>query len=95
MKNVLLVDDHSIVRQGLRNLIALEPDLAVTGEAASGLEAIQVAVLASVAVAKNGARLSKGFGFGATRKQSRKHKQGQHLLYLVTSTPSSPGCQGA
>ena len=42
MKNVLLVDDHSIVRQGLRNLIALEPDLAVTGEAASGLEAINL-----------------------------------------------------
>ena len=35
MKNVLLVDDHSIVRQGLKNLIALEGDLTVTGEASS------------------------------------------------------------
>ena len=42
MKNVLLVDDHSIVRQGLKNLIALEVDLTVTGEAASGLEAIKL-----------------------------------------------------
>ncbi len=42
MKNVLLVDDHSIVRQGLKNLIALESDLTVTGEAASGLEAINL-----------------------------------------------------
>lgn len=42
MKNVLLVDDHSIVRQGLKNLIALEGDLTVTGEAASGLEAIKL-----------------------------------------------------
>ncbi len=42
MKNVLLVDDHSIVRQGLKNLIALETDLAVTGEAASGLEALNL-----------------------------------------------------
>lgn len=42
MKNVLLVDDHSIVRQGLKNLIALEADLAVTGEAASGVEAIKM-----------------------------------------------------
>jgi 5-formyltetrahydrofolate cyclo-ligase len=32
---------------------------------ACGLEAIEIAVLASVAVDKNGARLSKGFGFGA------------------------------
>ena len=42
MKNVLLVDDHSIVRQGLKNLIALEGDLTVTGEASSGLEAIKL-----------------------------------------------------
>ena len=42
MKNVLLVDDHSIVRQGLKNLIELELDLKVTGEAASGLEALNL-----------------------------------------------------
>ena len=42
MKNILLVDDHSIVRQGLKNLIELEDGLQVTGEAASGLEAIQL-----------------------------------------------------
>lgn len=42
MKNVLLVDDHSIVRQGLKNLIELENDIRVTGEAASGLEALKL-----------------------------------------------------
>ncbi len=42
MKNVLLVDDHSIVRQGLKNLIELENDLIVTGEAASGIEALNL-----------------------------------------------------
>lgn len=42
MKNILLVDDHNIVRQGLKNLISLETDLSVSGEAASGLEAIQL-----------------------------------------------------
>lgn len=42
MKNILLVDDHSIVRQGLKNLIELEADLKVTGEAASGLEALNL-----------------------------------------------------
>lgn len=41
-KKILLVDDHSIVRQGLRNLIELESDLEVTGEAASGIEAIKL-----------------------------------------------------
>ena len=42
MKHVLLVDDHSIVRAGLKNLIELEPDLKVTGEANSGVEAIKM-----------------------------------------------------
>ena len=42
MRNILLVDDHSIVRQGLKNLISLESDLSVTGEASSGTEAIQL-----------------------------------------------------
>jgi len=42
MKNILLVDDHNIVRQGLKNLISLEKDLSVSGEAASGLEALQL-----------------------------------------------------
>jgi DNA-binding NarL/FixJ family response regulator len=41
-KKVLLVDDHSIVRQGLRNLIELESDMEVAGEAASGIEAIKL-----------------------------------------------------
>lgn len=42
MRNILLVDDHSIVRQGLKNLISLEAGLSVTGEASSGTEAIQL-----------------------------------------------------
>ena len=42
MKNILLVDDHRIVRQGLKSLIELEVDLKVTGEAASGLEALNL-----------------------------------------------------
>jgi len=42
MKNILLVDDHSIVRQGLKNLIDLEEGLQVSGEASSGIEAIKL-----------------------------------------------------
>jgi two-component system invasion response regulator UvrY len=42
MKKVLLVDDHSIVRQGLRNLIELEKDMEVADEAGSGIEAIKL-----------------------------------------------------
>jgi len=37
---VLLVDDQSNVRIGLKMLLALEPDMRVVGEAQSGVEAI-------------------------------------------------------
>ena len=38
---VLIVDDHCIVREGLRMLLACDPNLEVVGEAADGAEAIQ------------------------------------------------------
>lgn len=37
---ILLVDDHSIVREGLRMLIDLQGDMVVVGEAANGAEAV-------------------------------------------------------
>lgn len=37
---VLLVDDHAIVREGIRSLLSTEPDIAVVGEAADGAEAV-------------------------------------------------------
>jgi DNA-binding NarL/FixJ family response regulator len=40
---IVLADDHHVVRQGLRALLAAEPDLSVVGEAADGPEAIEVA----------------------------------------------------
>lgn len=39
---VLLADDHTIVRQGLRALLEAEPDIAVVGEAGTGREAVQL-----------------------------------------------------
>ncbi len=37
---VLIADDHAIVREGIRALLALSEDIAVVGEAADGREAI-------------------------------------------------------
>jgi DNA-binding NarL/FixJ family response regulator len=42
---VLIVDDHSVVREGLRMFLARDSDLEVVGEAADGAEAIQQARL--------------------------------------------------
>ena len=40
---VLIVDDHSVVRQGLRMFLSLDPELEVVGEAADGAEAVRLA----------------------------------------------------
>lgn len=38
---ILLVDDHALVRQGIRGLLDVQPDFQVVGEAQDGLEAIE------------------------------------------------------
>src|SRR5438270_4504788 len=37
---ILLVDDHSVVRKGLRTFLKYDPELEVVGEAADGAEAL-------------------------------------------------------
>jgi two-component system, NarL family, response regulator NreC len=41
---ILVADDHTIVRQGLRAILEIEPDFEVVGEAADGREAVRKAV---------------------------------------------------
>src|SRR6266705_3035854 len=40
---VLLVDDHAVVRQGLRALLSAEEDMEVVGEAENGRQAVTLA----------------------------------------------------
>ena len=40
---IVIADDHHLVREGLRKLLELQPDFTVIGEAANGLEALQLA----------------------------------------------------
>ena len=37
---IVIADDHALLRQGIKNVLSLEPDLDVIGEAADGEEAI-------------------------------------------------------
>lgn len=39
---VLLADDHPIVRQGMKHLLEIESDVTVVGEAADGLQTVQL-----------------------------------------------------
>ena len=40
---VLIVDDHEVVRQGLRAYLEAQPDIVVIGEASNGDEAVEAA----------------------------------------------------
>lgn len=40
---ILIADDHSVVRQGLRMFLALDPELDVVGEAENGVRALEMA----------------------------------------------------
>ena len=68
-KRILIVDDHPMMRQGLAQLIGMEPDMAVCGEAdsaGSAIDAVNVQkpdlVLADISLpGKNGLELIKDF----------------------------------
>jgi NarL family two-component system response regulator LiaR len=42
---VLIVDDHQIVRQGLRNFLELNEDISIIGEVADGIAALESATM--------------------------------------------------
>ncbi len=50
--NLLLVDDHQVVRTGLRMLLEGQPDMKIVGEADSGLQALEKAQHNKVLAAK-------------------------------------------
>jgi DNA-binding NarL/FixJ family response regulator len=38
---VMCVDDHRLMREGIRRIVALQPDMVVVAEASNGTEAIE------------------------------------------------------
>lgn len=43
MIQILITDDHKVVRRGLRGFLELDPEMEVVGEAANGKEAVEMA----------------------------------------------------
>jgi two-component system response regulator DevR len=65
--DVLLVDDHAVVRAGLKQLFISEADIRVVGEAATESEAIAEALRTHPDVIVMDVRLAGGDGVSATR----------------------------
>ncbi|MDH3629126.1 MAG: response regulator transcription factor [Acidobacteriota bacterium] len=66
--SVLLVDDHGVVRKGLRYLLEKEPDIEVVGEAGDGLSALKMAAETSPDVIVMDLTMPGMNGIEATRR---------------------------
>jgi len=63
---ILLVDDHPVVRHGLRGMLENEPGLAVVGEAGSGAEGLELALTEQPDIVLMDLRMPGGDGVEAT-----------------------------
>jgi two-component system response regulator NreC len=79
--NVLLVDDHAVVRQGLRRLLESDPDIEVVGEASDGRRATDMAERLRPNVVVMDISLPELNGIEATREIMRRHA-GANVLIL-------------
>jgi DNA-binding NarL/FixJ family response regulator len=68
MVRVLLVDDQTLIRQGIRLLLEIEPDIQVVGQAANGSEAIQQVEILHPDVVLMDVRMPGMDGVAATRE---------------------------
>ncbi len=69
---ILLVDDHEVVRVGLRALLERHPDFMVVGEASTAREAIEQALMLTPDVVVMDIRLPGGDGITACREIKRQ-----------------------
>jgi DNA-binding NarL/FixJ family response regulator len=83
MIRVLLVDDHPVVREGLRGMLEAEPDLTVVGEAGSGEEAVATARVVTADVILMDLRMRDLDGVGAT---ARILAEAPHTKVVVLTT---------
>ena len=78
---LLLADDHTLVRSGLRRILDAEPDLEVVAEASDGAEALQLALARDLDLAVLDVSMPKLTGLQAARR-IREHRPGLQILIL-------------
>ena len=77
---VMLVDDHEVVRDGIRAMLASEDDVVVAGEAGGVQDAIDEAARTKPDVVVMDVRLADGSGIEATREIRANHPDTRVLM---------------
>jgi DNA-binding NarL/FixJ family response regulator len=85
---LVVVDDHPVVRDGLRGMLGTQPDLLVVGEAASGAEALTVVAAARPDVVLTDLRLPDPSG-GALIRLLLERVPTTRVLVLTTHDTDS------
>jgi DNA-binding NarL/FixJ family response regulator len=87
--SILLVDDHIVVRQGLKALLTAEPDFEVVGEAENGQQALALARNKTPDVVVMDVAMPQMNGHTATRQILKAHPA---TRVLVLSTYTNDEC---
>ncbi|RSM57158.1 DNA-binding response regulator [Amycolatopsis sp. WAC 01376] len=85
---LVIVDDHPVVRDGLRGMLGTQPDLEIVGEAASGIEALTVVAATGPDVALTDLRMPAPSG-AALIRLLRERVPATRVLVLTTHDTDS------
>ena len=84
MIRVVLVDDHAIVRTGLRAVLGAAPEIEVVGEASGGREALVLLTQVTADVVVMDLSMGDGDGLMATRDIARDESAGAPRVLVLT-----------
>jgi len=87
---VLLVDDHNVVREGIKELIQVEKDMEVVGEASDGSEAVLAAGMLKPDVIIMDIAMPGMNGIDATKQIKILYPTIRKSLFLRLSRPKLP-----